>query len=206
MESDKDQFPAIESKISKGWTLAVKTVFSIFAVLTPLMTIMMAWLTVDSKIRIELKILMVLLAILVTALFVWLLIVKIKEKPSAKIIRTMVDRAGIHYYSNQGLVKSVQYSQLMPHPENGKYDVFINLDQTDTNMDLCYYVSDEESDKVVIKALSIEAESIITNGNSLRKHFIKGIAFFRPDLKISPGVLDLYKLKKELNNESASTY
>jgi len=193
----EDQFPAIESKISKGWTLAVKIFFSIFAVLTPLMTILMAWFTVASKIQIELKILIVALAILVAAGFIWLLIARIKEKPSTKIIRTTVDRTGIHYYSNQGLVKSIRYSQLMPHPGNGKYDVFIHLDQTDTNMDLCFYLPDDASDKVVIKALSIEAESVITNGNSLRKHFIKGIVFFRPDLKISPGIFDLYKLKKD---------
>ncbi|KMQ65510.1 hypothetical protein ACM46_06390 [Chryseobacterium angstadtii] len=157
----------------------------------------MAWITITSNIQIELKILMVVLAILVAAGFIWLLIVKLKEKSGTKIIRTTVDRAGIHYYTNQGLVKSIQYNQLMPHPEDGKYDVFINLDQTDTDMDLCFYIFDDASDKIVIKALFIEAESIITNGNLLKKHFIKGITFFRPDLKISPGIFDLYKLDRD---------
>lgn len=196
MGPDEDQFPVIDSKISKGLTLVIKVFFSIFAVLIPLMTIFMAWLTVDSNIKTELKILMVLLAILIAAGFIWLLITKIKEKPGPKIIRTAVDRTGIHHYSHQGLVKSILYTQLMPNPENGKYDVFIPLDQTDTDMDLCYYVFDDLSDKIVIRSLFLEGDFVITNGNSLKKHFIKGITFFRPDLKISPGVLELYKLER----------
>lgn len=199
MGSDENQFPAIHSKISKGWTLVIKVFVSIFAVLTPLMVILMAGLTLASeKISIEIKILIVLLALLMTGGFIWFLIVQIREKSAAKIIRATVDKDGIHYYGNRGLVKSILYSKLMPNTENGKYDVFIPLDQTDTIMDLCFYLFDDAVDKVVMKAFFIEGDVVITNGNSLKRHFIKGITMFRPDLKISPGVLDLYNLKKDL--------
>jgi len=198
MVSDENQFPAIDSKTSKGWTLAIKVFFSIFAVLTPLMMILMAWLTLASKIKFEIKFLIVVLTIFVIGLFVWLLRVQIREKSTTKIIRATVDKTGIQYYSNKGLVKSVPYNQLMPNPENGKYDVFIPLDQTDTIMDLCFYVFDDVVEKVVMKAFFIEGDVVITNGNSLKKHFIKGIIMFRPDLKIAPGVLDLYNLKRDL--------
>lgn len=198
MVSDENQFPAIDSKTSKGWTLAIKVFFSIFAVLTPLMMILMAWLTLASKIKFEIKFLIAVLAIFVIGLFVWLLRVQIRKKTATKIIRATVDKTGIHYYSNKRLVKSVQYNQLMPNPENGKYDVFIPLDQTDTIMDLCFYVFDDVVEKVVMKAFFIEGDVVITNGNSLKKHFIKGIIMFRPDLKIAPGVLDLYNLKRNL--------
>jgi hypothetical protein len=129
---------------------------------------------------------------------VWLLRVQIRKKTTTKIIRATVDKTGIHYYSNKGLVKSVRYNQLMPNPENGKYDVFIPLDQTDTIMDLCFYVFDDAVEKVVMKAFFIEGDVVITNGNSLKEHFIKGIIMLRPDLKIAPGVLDLYNLKRDL--------
>jgi len=205
MVSDENQFPAIDSKTSKGWTLAIKVFFSVFVVLTPLIMILMAWLTLASgNIQIEIKILVVVLAILVIGLFVWLLMVQIRTKSTTKIIRATVDKTGIHHYSNQGLVKSIQYNQLMPNPENGEYDIFIYLDQSDTDMDLCFYVFDDAANKVVRKALFLEGDFVITNGNLLKKHFIKGISMFRPDLKIAPGVLDLYKL--ENNNKSASTY
>jgi len=198
MVSDENQFPAIDSKTSKGWTLAIKVFFSIFTVLIPLMMILMAWLTLASKIKFEIKFLIVVLAIFVIGLFVWLLRVQIRKKTTTKIIRATVDKTGIHYYSNKGLVKSVRYNQLMPNPENGKYDVFIPLDQTDTIMDLCFYVFDDAVEKVVMKAFFIEGDVVITNGNSLKEHFIKGIIMFRPDLKIAPGVLDLYNLKRDL--------
>ncbi|GEN72278.1 hypothetical protein [Chryseobacterium lathyri] len=199
MVSDENQFPAIDSKTSKGLTLAIKVFFSIFAILTPLMMILMVWFTLASNsIKFEIKILIVVLAILVIGLFVWLLMVQIREKSTTKIIRATVDKTGIHHYSNQGLVKSIQYSQLMSNPENGEYDIFIYLDQSDTDMDLCFYVFDDAVNKVVRKALFIEGDIVITNGNSLKKHFLKGISMFRPDLKIAPGVLDLYNLKKNL--------
>ncbi|MEI3789972.1 MULTISPECIES: hypothetical protein [unclassified Chryseobacterium] len=199
MVSDENQFPAIDSKTSKGLTLAIKVFFSIFAILTPLMMILMVWFTLASNsIKFEIKILIVVLAILVIGLFVWLLMVQIREKSTTKIIRATVDKTGIHHYSNQGLVKSIQYSQLMPNPENGEYDIFIYLDQSDTDMDLCFYVFDDAVNKVVRKALFIEGDIVIINGNSLKKHFLKGISLFRPDLKIAPGVLDLYNLKKNL--------
>ncbi|KFF03907.1 hypothetical protein [Chryseobacterium luteum] len=199
MGSDENQFPAIHSKISKGWTLVIKVFVSIFAVLTPLMVILMAGFTLASeKISIEIKILIVLLALLMTGGFIWFLIVQIREKSAVKIIRSAVDKDGIHYYGNQGLVKSILYSKLMPNPENGKYDVFINPGQVDTDIDSCFYLFDEESGKAVMKALFLEGDVVITNGNSLKKHFIKGIILFRPDLKVSPGVQDLYNLKKDL--------
>jgi hypothetical protein len=65
-------------------------------------------------------------------------------------------------------------------------------------MDLCFYVFDDAVEKVVMKAFFIEGDVVITNGNSLKEHFIKGIIMFRPDLKIAPGVLDLYNLKRDL--------
>ncbi|MDQ0593098.1 hypothetical protein QFZ37_001467 [Chryseobacterium ginsenosidimutans] len=205
MESDENQFPVIHSKISKGWTVAIKAFGSIFAVLIPLMMILMTGFTLASEsIKFEIKILIVVLAILIIGLFVWLLIVQIRKKSTTKIIRVTVDKTGIHHYSNKGLVKSIQYNQLMPDPENGKYDFFIYLDQTDTNMDLCFYVLDDAVEKVVRKALFIEGDFVITNGNTLKKHFIKGIIMFRPDLKIDPGVLDMYKLNEEHNNNPFS--
>ncbi|PIF47014.1 hypothetical protein CLU96_4060 [Chryseobacterium sp. 52] len=195
MGSHENQFPTIHSKISKGWTLVIRIIGLIFAVLIPLMMILMAVITLDSKeINVEIKFLFVVLAVLVIGLFVWLWMIHIREKSTEKIMGTTVDKTGIHYYNNQGLVKSIHYSKLMPNSENGKYDIFIKLDQTDTDMDLSFYVFDDVADKTVRKALLIEGDFVITNGNSLKKHFIKGIIFFRPDLKISPGVLDLYKL------------
>lgn len=198
MSFEKSQFPSIHSKVSKGWTLAIKTVFSILAVAISLSLIGLIIIILnssESKIGIELKILTCIVFTAVIGLFVWLLITQLRKKPVQKITQIGVDSLGIHYYSNQDLVRSIKYTQLMPRPENEKYDVFIPFD--DSDISLCFYLLDEISDKLKLQALVLDIDFVITNGNSLKKHFIEGIIIFRPDLKIDPGIFDLYKLKKD---------
>jgi hypothetical protein len=198
MSFEKSQFPSIHSKVSKGWTLAIKTVFSILAVAISLSLIGLIIIILnssESKIGIELKILTCIVFTSVIGLFVWLLITQLRKKPVQKITQIGVDSLGIHYYSNQDLVRSIKYTQLMPRPENEKYDVFIPFD--DSDISLCFYLLDEISDKLKLQALVLDIDFVITNGNSLKKHFIEGIIIFRPDLKIDPGIFDLYKLKKD---------
>lgn len=198
MSFEKSQFPSIHSKVSKGWTLAIKTVFSILAVAISLSLIGLIIIILnssESKIGIELKILTCIVFTSVIGLFVWLLITQLRKKPVQKITQIGVDSLGIHYYSNQNLVRSIKYTELMPRPENEKYDVFIPFD--DSDISLCFYLLDEISDKLKLQALVLDIDFVITNGNSLKKHFIEGIIIFRPDLKIDPGIFDLYKLKKD---------
>lgn len=198
MSFEKSQFPSIHSKVSKGWTLAIKTVFSILAVAISLSLIGLIIIILnssESKIGIELKILTCIVFTSVIGLFVWLLITQLRKKPVQKITQIGVDSLGIHYYSNQDLVRSIKYTQLMPRHENEKYDVFIPFD--DSDISLCFYLLDEISDKLKLQALVLDIDFVITNGNSLKKHFIEGIIIFRPDLKIDPGIFDLYKLKKD---------
>lgn len=198
MGSQPHEFPAIHSKISANRTLVVKVLFSIFkliVVLIPLLMIVMTVLTLKSgAVIIEIKILVVVLTIFIIWLVGWLLMKQRKEKTGRKITQIVVDSQGIHDYSNQDLVKSLKYSELMPDPENGKYDIFIPRDHTDADYTVCFYVFDDALNTVKLKAFTLNIDHVITNGNELRKHFIKGILMFRPDLKIAPGVFDLYGL------------
>ncbi|MFN1216354.1 hypothetical protein ACKW6Q_05135 [Chryseobacterium kwangjuense] len=143
----------------------------------------------------EIKILIVVLTIFIIWLVGWLLMKQRKEKTGRKITQIVVDNEGIHDYSDQDLVRSLKYSELMSDPENGKYDIFIPRDQTDADYTVCFYVFDDALNTVKLKAFTLNIDHVITNGNELRKHFIKGILMFRPDLKIAPGVFDLYGLK-----------
>lgn len=191
MALEKNQFPGIHSKISKNWTSAIKIVFLGFAVMTPLLMIIMSIIILSSKVIIEVKILILVLTLLVIWLFVWLLNRQIQKRREKRITQIVIDSQGVHDYSNQELVRSLKYTELMPNPENGKYDVFIHSGQ-DTDMTLCFYVSDPATHEIKLQGFALNADFVITNGNALKKHFVKGIIIFRPDLKIDPGVFDLY--------------
>ncbi|GEM_PF-1209602 len=203
MISEADKFPAIHSKISKNWTLVIKVLFSIFKVIVviiPLMMVLMLVLTLKSReIIIEIKILIVVLTIAVTGLVVWSLIKQGQGKAGRKITQIVVDSQGIHDYSGQDLVRSLKYSELLSDPENGKYDIFIPRDQTDADYTVCFYLFDDALNTIKLQAFTLNADGVIINGNELRKHFIKGIIMFRSDLKIAPGVFDLYGLSINFN-------
>ncbi|TBO35934.1 hypothetical protein [Pedobacter kyonggii] len=199
MSPDANNFPAIRSKTSKSWTSFINGLGLIFCVLTPLLTVLMAIMVCNSThINIEIKALIVVIALFAVWFFVWLLVATIKEKSKNKITHVVVDRNGLHHYTdNEELIKTMPYNLLMPGGENGKYDVFINLRVgTDLDPDLSVYLFDEKSNKTVTRAVLLECDLVITNGNLLLAHFIKGIIIFRPDLKIDPNVLGLYKLKE----------
>lgn len=196
---DANNFPALHSKISKRWTLFINCLGLIFCVLTPLLTVLMAIIACNSThIMIEIKVVVVIIAILVVWFFVWLLLNALKEKSKSKITQIIVDSNGLHHYnSNEQLIKTMPYNLLMPSGEIGKYDVFINLYVgTDVDSDLSVYLFDEKSNKAVSRAVQLECDLVITNSNLLLAHFIKGTIIFRPDLKIEPYVLDLYKLRE----------
>jgi len=192
MSLEKDKFPILHSTTSKGWTLAIKIFFSTLFVMISLLMLLLVILSLNSwEIKTEVKVLIILLAILTIGLFSWILIVTVKNRPVKKITNIVIDNQGIHHYRDQDLIKSIKYTELMPNPENGKYDVFIPLDQADTGLDLYFYLFDDTICKVKPQAFILNTDDVITNGNSLKKHFLKGIITFRPDLKIAPGVFDL---------------
>lgn len=198
MQPGADTFPAIHSKVSRNWTLAVKVLLSIFkmiVVLIPVMMIVMTVLTLKSgAVIIEIKVLIVVLTIFMTWLVIWLLMKQMQQKGGRKITQIVVDSLGLHDYSNQDLVRSLKYSELMADPGNGKYDIFIPMDQADADYTVSFYVFDDAINTIKLQAFTLNVDHVITNGNELRRHFIKGIMMFRPDLKIAPGVFDLYGL------------
>lgn len=196
MLADVHQFPAIQSKHSKGFTLLIK-IFGITMSIIILVTAISMLAPIDtlSKIKVEIRILLTLIAILLIVFITWLLIAQFKSKPQKKITHVIVDKEGLHHYRNGELIKTINYNDLQVAPQNGRYDVFLyNLPGSETYPDVCIYIFDEQSKMPVRKAVSLDSDTVITNGNQLLRHFIKGISLFRPGLRIEPGVFELFKM------------
>lgn len=196
MLADVHQFPTIQSKHSKGLTLFIKIFGITMSIVILLFAIsMLTFADGLTGIGVEIRISLTITAILLIVFITWLLIAQFKSKSKKKITHVIVDKEGLHHYGNEELIKTINYNDLVAAPQNGRYDVFLySPPGSDTNRDLCIYIRDEQSRMPVRKIVSFDSDTVITNGNQLLTHFIKGIVLFRPGLRIEPGVLELYKI------------
>ncbi|MGG5207317.1 hypothetical protein ACQWU4_00120 [Chryseobacterium sp. MIQD13] len=195
MLADVNQFPTIQSKHSKIFTLFIK-IFGITMSLVILVTaVSMIFLGGVTKIRLEIRILLAIIAILLIIFITWLLIIQFKNNSQKKVTHVIVDREGLHHYRNEELIKTINYNDLKTAPQNERYDVFFyNPPESEAYSDLCFYIYDEESKMAVRKAVFFEGDTVITNGKQLLAHFIKGIVLFRPDLRIDPNLFEIFKI------------
>ena len=192
MLSEENQFPTIHAKISKTWTWVIKTIFGFAGIFIPISMVAMSVTAINStKISLGITIFLIILTVLVIAFFVWLFITEMRKNKLEKITNVIIDHKGIHYFHKQNIVQSVLYTSLALNPDNDKDDVFVWVGD-ETNDGLRYYIDDEASKKVVMRGYFLECEFVIVNGNSLKRHFIKGIQTFRPDLKIDPRVFGFF--------------
>ena len=114
-----------------------------------------------------------------------------------------IAKNGINYYNDIELIKTLNYDDLKIRPQNEKYDVFLGEMGEGGPFLLNFYVLDPESGTLMRECAVLDSDAVITNSNQLIRHFVTGILYFRPDLKIEPGVLNLYQLewvKSEISN------
>ncbi|WP_419699264.1 hypothetical protein [Mucilaginibacter sp. NFX135] len=163
------------------------------SVFVPIALIGMTILVFNSRhISISLKIGMLVLSLLLVWFFGWL-IVTMRKKTKSNVTKITVDKNGINYYNDIELIKTLNYDDLKIRPQNEKYDVFLSELGEDGPFIVNFYVLDSESGRLLRKYPVFDSDAVITNSNQLTAHFVTGILYFRPDLKIEPGVLNLYQ-------------
>lgn len=165
------------------------------SVFVPVALIGLTILIFNSRdISIGLKLGMLVITLLLVWFFGWLM-VTMRKKPKSNVTKITVDKNGINYYNDTALIKTLSYYDLKIRPQDEKYDVFLNEPGDEGPFLLCFYVLDPESGKLLINTPVFDSRVVATNSNQLTRHFITGILHFRPDLKIEPGVLNLYRLE-----------
>jgi hypothetical protein len=146
----------------------------------------------SGHISIGLKIGMLVLTLLLVWFFGWLM-VTMRKKTKSNVTKITIDKNGINYYRDIELIKTLNFDDLKTRPQNEKYDVFLSELGEDGPFLLNFYVLDAESGGLLRKQPDFDSDVVITNSNQLTRHFVTGILNFRPDLKIEPGVLNLYQ-------------
>lgn len=143
---------------------------------------------------ISLKIGILVLSLPLVWFFGWLMVTE-RKKTKSNVTKITVDKKGINYYNDIELIKTLNYDDLKIRPQNEKYDVFLSELGEEGPFILNFYVLDSESGRLLRKDPAFDSDVVITNSNQLTRHFVTGILYFRPDLKIEPGVLNLYQLE-----------
>ncbi|EJL72429.1 hypothetical protein [Chryseobacterium populi] len=193
MSPQCNSFSPVESKASEGLTLFIKMIGISLLIITPLSIIIMAIPVFNTKeISTELKIILLSLFTIIASFFAWLIIQKKQKNTTTHII---ADEKGLHHYCNRNILHSITFTDLNPNPENGKYDVFLT-EYEESAPCLCVYLFEQTLNKSTYKTVNLDIDVVITNGNLLLKNFVKGILIFRPDLKVAPNVLNLFRLEE----------
>ena len=195
MTFTKNNFPEITSRHSHVFTSFIKGFGWLMSVFVPIAWIGSTILVFNSRhISISLKIGMLVLSLLLVWFFGWLMVM-MRKKTKSNVTKITIDKNGINYYNDIELIETLNYDDLKIRPQNEKYDVFLSELGEDGPFILNFYVLDSESGRLLRKYPVFDSDVVITNNNQLTRHFVTGILYFRPDLKIEPGVLNLYQLE-----------
>lgn len=192
-----DDFPALSSRHSRGLTFFIKgfgcffsVLIFVFAVFTGIMVF------TEISITPGLEILLIGICLLLLLFFGWLILSSLRKGQENNYTRLVVDNKGINYYNDDVCINKLYYDDLRHIPNTKGYDVFLNDPGEDGPYYLLFYIIDPTTGKFKIGSIDFNARTVIINSNKIHRHFIKGIQFYRPDLKIAPGVLDLYQVEK----------
>lgn len=195
MTFTKNNFPEITSRHSQVFTSFIKGFGWLMSVYVPIALIVSTIVVFNSRhSSISLKIGMLVLSLLLVWFFGWLMVTE-RKKTKCNVTKITIDKNGINYYNDIELIKILNYYDLKIRPQNEKYDVFLSELGEEGPFILNFYVLDSESGRLLRECPVFDSNVVITNSNQLTRHFVTGILYFRPDLKIEPGVLNLYQLE-----------
>ncbi|OJV52464.1 MAG: hypothetical protein BGO31_07380 [Bacteroidetes bacterium 43-16] len=192
-----DNFPALSSRHSRGLTFFIKGFgwfFSVFIFVCAIVTAIMVFSKKSFTPGVE--ILQIGICLLLLLLFGWLILFSLRKSQKNNFTRLVVDINGICYYNDTGCIKKMLFVDLKSGPDTDYYDVFLNDPGEDGPYYLLFYLIDSTTGKLKIGSVDFNTQTVIINSNKIHRHFIKGIQLFRPDLRIAPGVLDLYRIEK----------
>lgn len=111
---------------------------------------------------------------------------KIRKREVRKIV---VDDKGVHYERADGSVDEVLYENLTEYYFSDEYDINVSP----INKQYMLKVNDR-GNRIDVDFNGVDAgyRCYITNLRALRRRYIQGIAYFRPDLRINPRVYEVY--------------
>jgi hypothetical protein len=195
MDFQNNEFSEIESLKSEKTTFIVKALGAFIFMSIILAIINSEIIIIESgKLPVEFKISSVILSVILLSFLIYLVLKGVIGMRKNKNTKVIVDQNGLHHYADQIIIESLTFESLCPNPDLKNYDVVLSQG-VDLVSDICVYYFDNSTDTIIYKAIIFNTPFSIRNAEELKRHFIKGVLKFRPDLKVSPKVLDFLNLK-----------
>jgi len=143
--------------------------------------------------ELEIKLIILGFSVPVLSFLTWMAIAEYRSK-KPQYTRIQVDEKGLHHYGENTLSQSLLYESLFANNEGGAYDVlWTDRGYSESEFDL-YIFTKNELDVIKAQPVKFKTAVLVRNPNALFAHFVKGIMYFRPDLKIDPNVLERYHI------------
>ncbi|WP_153394284.1 hypothetical protein [Chryseobacterium vaccae] len=185
-------FQPLSSIPARGLTVALKVfLLSLFILIMGSlagMIIFSFWVK-----ELEIKLIILGFSVPVLSFLTWMAIAEYRAKPP-KYTQIQVDEKGLHHYGENTLPQSLLYESLFANSEGGAYDVlWTDRGYSESEFDL-YIFTKNELDVIKAQPVKFKTTVLVRNPNALFAHFVKGIMYFRPDLKIDPNVLERYHI------------
>ncbi len=114
-----------------------------------------------------------------------------KTARNREVKRIIVDDKGVHYERKNGTTDRILYHDLEKYHLADEYDVSLSP------RNKTYILKVKYNDSVInvdFDGVDAGYSSYIINLKALRRRYIQGIVYFRPDLRINPSVYSTYNI------------
>lgn len=193
------QFLPMESIYSATLTFLVKGFGYLMAVTTSIIIIVMLAIVVPSnRIPFELKFPIASFFIIVMVFIIYGAYRQSIADKNNTCNRIIVDCYGLHRMENEKTLSSLTYDSLRSNPDHNKEDIHF-WEGEDIDIVVYYWDNEENITKSTYISFNLTLTLEITNANKLKKHFFEGVLQFRPDLKVSPSVIDFFNIEAKNN-------
>ncbi|WP_123868073.1 hypothetical protein [Chryseobacterium lactis] len=126
-----------------------------------------------------------------------------KKAFKERVTKVLVDDKGLHYYKIDGSTEEILYSQIQGWALNDVYDVGVSQKVKTWFIKVRY---DDDVIEVNFDMIDPGFTYYAGNTRALRRKFVQGIVYFRPDLRIDPFIFDAFYINPENFRFNAMQY
>ncbi|WP_131724310.1 hypothetical protein [Chryseobacterium indologenes] len=195
LQSEKN-FQPLSSIPARGLTVVLRVFLLVFFIL--ILGSLAGMIIFSFRVKeLEIKLIILGFSVPVLSFLIWIAIAEYRSK-KPKYTQIQVDEKGLHHYGENIQSQSLLYESLSANNEGGAYDVlWTDRGYSESESDL-YIFTKNELDIIKAQPVKFKSAVLVRNSNALFAHFVKGIMYFRPDLKIDPKVLERYPIINQI--------
>lgn len=134
---------------------------------------------------------------------IYLLFRHMQKSIREAVIKIVVDETGIHFKKRDGSTDEILYNKLERWNLSDEYDISLSTKNKTWLLKVRYGGS---TVKVDFQKMDSGLSYYVGNTEALRRRFIQGMVYFRPDLSIDPFIFNVFNINPENFKFDRKTY